>query len=104
VITQQWWPSGKDKFSLLKVNQSLPRTTSASAKRLSGLPMDCKARNDEIRDNVTRMRREWNHNAGRWRPFATPVVDLDLRFKPHDRLSESGAKMYQATKGMIEPL
>jgi hypothetical protein len=35
-----------------------------SAKRLSGLLMGYNARNDEIRDNVTRMRREWEAQRG----------------------------------------
>jgi hypothetical protein len=40
--------------------------------------MGYNARNDEIRDNVTRMQREWAHNAANWRPSAASLQ----RFPP----------------------
>jgi len=39
--------------------------------------MGYNARNDEIRDNITRMRREW---AGHWQPCAAYLALCDAAF------------------------
>ena len=45
--------------------------------------MSYNARNDEIRDNITRCAASGKRNAVRWQRCDS-VVDLDLRVKPRD--------------------